>query len=84
MHIDIKRTLKSSLAAISRQDAAIEQSHMRLFGIYRMLKFGKSPLTPEGEKAIERLDAALSELSEARQVLGNAHHQIETILVSRL
>ena len=79
MHIDIKRTLKSSLAAISRQDAAIEQSHMRLFGIYRMLKFGKSPLTPEGEKAIERLDAALSDLADARQLLGNAHYQIEEL-----
>ena len=79
MHVDIKRTLKSSLAAISRQDAAIEQSHMKLFDIYRMLKFGKSPLTPEGEKAIERLDAALSDLADARQLLGNAHYQIEEL-----
>jgi hypothetical protein len=80
MHIDIKRTLKSNLAAISRQDAAIEQSHMKLFSIYRMLKFGRSPLTPEGEKAIERLDASLSNLVDARQMLENAHYQIETIL----
>jgi len=80
MHVNIKRTLKSNLASISRQDAAVEQSHMQLFSIYRMLKFGKSPLTPEGEKAIGRLDAALSDLSDARQLLGNAHYQLEEIL----
>lgn len=79
MHVNIKRDLKSSLASIARQDAAVEQDHMRLFGVYRMLKFGKSPLTPEGEKAIERLDAALSDLADARQLLGNAHYQIEEL-----
>ena len=82
MHVDIKRTLKSSLSSIARQDAAIEQSHMHLFGIYRMLKFGKSPLTPDGERAIERIDAALSDLADARQRLGNAHFQIESITKS--
>ena len=79
MHVNIKRDLKSSLASIARQDAAVEQDHMRLFGVYRMLKFGKSPLTPEGEKAIERLDASLSDLADARQLLGNAYFQIEEI-----
>ena len=79
MHVNIKRDLKSSLASIARQDAAVEQDHMRLFGVYRMLKFGKSPLTPEGEKAIERLDAALSDLADAKQLLGNAHYQIEEL-----
>ena len=79
MHVNIKRALKSSLASIARQDAAVEQDHMRLFSVYRMLKFGKSPLTPEGEKAIERLDAALSDLADARQLLGNAHYQIEEL-----
>lgn len=79
MHVNIKRDLKSSLASIARQDAAVEQDHMRLFGVYRMLKFGKSPLTPDGEKAIERLDAALSDLADARQLLGNAHYQIEEL-----
>ena len=79
MHVNIKRDLKSSLASIARQDAAVEQDHMRLFGVYRMLKFGKSPLTPEGEKAIERLNAALSDLADARQLLGNAHYQIEEL-----
>jgi len=80
MHIDIKRTLKSNLASITRQDAAVEQSHMQLFEIYRMLKFGKSPLTPEGEKAIERIDAALNDLSVARQLLENVNYQIEAVL----
>ena len=80
MHIDTKRTLKSNLTSIARQDAAAEQSHMQLFGIYRMLKFGKSPLTPEGEKAIGRLDAALDDLANSRQLLGDAHYQIEEIL----
>ena len=79
MHVNIKRDLKSSLASIARQDAAVEQDHMRLFGVYRMLKFGKSPLTPDGEKAIERLDAALSDLADAKQLLGNAHYQIEEL-----
>ena len=79
MHVNIKRDLKSSLASIARQDAAVEQDHMRLFGVYRMLKFGKSPLTPKGEKAIERLDAALSDLADAKQLLGNAHYQIEEL-----
>ena len=79
MHVNIKRDLKSSLASIARQDAAVEQDHMRLFGVYRMLKFGKSPLTPDGKKAIERLDAALSDLADARQLLGNAHYQIEDL-----
>ena len=79
MHVNIKRDLKSSLASISRQDAAVEQDHMRLFSVYRMLKFGKSPLTPDGEKAIERLDAALSDLADARQLLGTAHYQIEEL-----
>jgi hypothetical protein len=79
MHVNIKRDLKSSLASIARQDAAVEQDHMRLFGVYRMLKFGKSPLTPDGEKAIERLDAALSDLADARQLLGNSHYQIEEL-----
>ena len=79
MHVNIKRDLKSSLASIARQDAAVEQDHMRLFGVYRMLKFGKSPLTPDGKKAIERLDAALSDLADARQLLGNAHYQIEEL-----
>jgi hypothetical protein len=79
MHVNIKRDLKSSLASIARQDGAVEQDHMRLFGVYRMLKFGKSPLTPEGEKAIERLDAALNDLADARQLLGNAHYQIEEL-----
>ena len=79
MHVNIKRDLKSSLASIARQDAAVEQDHMRLFGVYRMLKFGKSPLTPDGEKAIERLDAALSDLADTRQLLGNAHYQIEEL-----
>jgi hypothetical protein len=80
MHVNIKRTLTSNLAAIARQDAAAEQSHMQLFGIYRMLRFGKSPLTPEGEKAIAGLDAALDNLADARQLLGNAHYQLEKIL----
>ena len=79
MHVNIKRDLKSSLASIARQDATVEQDHMRLFSVYRMLKFGKSPLTPDGEKAIERLDAALSDLADARQLLGNAHYQIEEL-----
>ena len=80
MHINIKRTLKSNLTAIARQDTAVEQSHMQLFGVYRMLKFGKSPLTPEGEKAIERIDAALNDLSVARQLLENVNYQIEAVL----
>jgi hypothetical protein len=79
MHVDIKRTLKSSLTSIVKQDAAVELDHMRLFSVYRMLKFGKSPLTPERVKAIERLDAALNDLSDARKLLGNAHFQIEEL-----
>jgi len=80
MHVDIKRTLKANLASITRQDAAVEQSHMQLFSIYRMLKFGKSPLTSEGEKTIEKISAALEDLANSRQLLGNAHYQIEDIL----
>ena len=79
MHVNIKRALKTSLASIARQDASVEQSHMQLFSVYRMLKFGKSPLTTKGEKAIERLDAALGELADARQLLGDAHYQIEEL-----
>ena len=58
-------------------DQLAEYAIMRAFEVYRVHKFGGQG---GSEKVISRLDRATEELGNARQALGDAVYQMETLL----
>lgn len=79
--LDMPVELRRARGEVLRADQLAEHAHMRLFEVYRVLKFSEGlELTPEGRKALERLDRATSILSDVRGALGDAAYQVEQVL----
>lgn len=79
--LDLQVELHKAAKEARQADQLAEFAVMRAFEVYRVLKFRKEgTLTPEGQKALERLDRATEALGNARGELGDAVYQIEEIL----
>ncbi len=79
--LDLQVELRKAAKEARQSDQLAEFSVIRAFEVYRVLKFRKEDtLTPEGQKALERLDRATEALGNARGELGDAVYQIEEVL----
>jgi methylphosphotriester-DNA--protein-cysteine methyltransferase len=77
IRVELRRAYRECLQA----DQLAEYAHMRLSDVEIALKFSKDQkLTPDGEKALERLERATNALSDVRQNLGDAAYQVEQAL----
>jgi len=72
--------INQAIAEAGRALKAVEKSHMRSFDVYSLLKFGGSPLTAEGKRAVSRLDEALTKLVYARESLVDAEYDLQRVL----
>lgn len=76
----IRAYVRLATAAAKKADTAAEVAAMRTYDAFHILKFGKAALSPQGQRALERLDKAHDQLGGARHELGNAHYQLEQVL----
>ena len=72
-----KKHVKRAAAAAHKADHYAEQAAMASFEAFRLLQFGRVPLTAEGERAKGATDKAHDRLSDARHALGDAVWQLE-------
>jgi hypothetical protein len=77
MLAELRKALRETVQAAQ----LAEYAHMRLFTICQTLRLPKGQeITPEGIKALERLDRAFDVLGNAREDLGDTHYQVEQVL----
>jgi len=71
--------LRGSVRSSKSADRDCEQAHMDLMRVYWLAK-AVVPQSDATAEVIRRIDAATDALSDCRQLLGDAVHQVESLL----
>jgi hypothetical protein len=74
---NISRAMTRAMKSAAAADKLAEKAAIDTFEAFRIMKFGKTPLSPKGQKAMERADKAHDHLGNARAALGDAVYQLE-------
>jgi len=75
--LDEASELQRALRELHQADQLAERAVVRIFAVFRNLKFGQ----PKGpDKAVERLDRAHDQVGNSRFALKDAAHQLEQVL----